>query len=71
MKITASQLKRIILEEMRNVKEQRLQESAENAPIRITPEYLNRIIREEYEAYQDQKRLSEARRLRRARRNRR
>ena len=65
MKITSSQLRRIILEEMRNVKRQRLQEAAGNRPVRITPEYLNRIIREEYSAFQSRKRLAEARRRQR------
>jgi len=65
MKITTRQLRRIILEEMRNVKRQRLQESASNRPVKITPEYLNRIIREEYSAFQDRKRLAEARRRQR------
>ena len=53
MKITKSRLRRIILEEMRNVKRQRLQEAARNRPVKITPEYLNRIIREEYSAFQN------------------
>ena len=65
MKITASQLRRIILEEMSNVRKQRLQEAASNKPVRITPEYLNRIIREEFEAFQNRQRLAESRRRRR------
>ena len=64
MRLTANNLKRIILEEMHNV---RLNESAIERPVRITPQYLNRIIREEYEAHQQRQRLSEARRLRRRR----
>ena len=65
MKITARYLKRIILEEIKNVNRQRLQEGTAERPIRITPDYLNRIIREEYEAHQKRQRLAEARRRRR------
>jgi len=65
MKITARHLKRIILEEMQKVDRQRLQESTSKSAVRITPEYLNRIIREEYAAFQNRQRLEEARRRRR------
>lgn len=65
MKITKSQLRRIILEEMRNVNRQKLQEGTAERPIRITPDYLNRLIREEYSAFQKRERLAEARRRRR------
>ena len=65
MKLTARNLRRIILEEMNNVKRQNLQEGTYERPIRITPDYLNRIIREEYSAFQDHKRLAEARQRRR------
>ena len=67
MRINASQLRRIILEEMRNVNRRHLQEGTAERPIRITPDYLNRIIREEYEAFQNRQRLAEARRRRRRR----
>ena len=64
MKINARQLRRIILEEMRNINKQNLQEGTAERPVKITAEYLNRIIREEYTAFQNQKRLVEARRRR-------
>ena len=70
MKITSNMLRRIILEEMRNVKAQRLSESRRarrNRTIKVTPNEINRIIREEYEAFQNRKRLAEARRLRKRR----
>jgi len=65
MKLTTRNLRRIILEEMNNIKRQRLQEGTYERPVRITPDYLNRIIREEYSAFQDRKRLAEARRRQR------
>ena len=65
MRINARQLRRIILEEMQNVNKQNLQEGTFERPVRITPDYLNRIIREEYTAFQNQQRLAEARRRRR------
>ena len=65
MKITSNMLKRIILEEMNNLKNERLHESRRERIINVTPRELNRIIREEYEAFQDRKRLAEARRRRR------
>ena len=65
MKITSNMLKRIILEEMNNLKSERLHESRRERSIKITPYEINRIIREEYEAFQNRKRLAEARRRRR------
>tara|TARA_B100001057_G_scaffold467452_1_gene525622 strand:+ start:305 stop:544 length:240 start_codon:yes stop_codon:yes gene_type:complete len=66
MKITVNRLRRIILEEMNNLKRQRLQESTRGEiPIKVTSKYLNRIIREEYSAFQDRKRLAESRRRQR------
>ena len=68
MKITSNMLRRIILEEMRNVKAQRLSESKrarKDRVIKVTPYEINRIIREEYEAFQNRKRLAESRRRRR------
>ena len=67
MKITSNMLRRIILEEMRNVKAQKLNESRRDRTIKVTPNEINRIIREEYEAFQNRKRLAEARRLRKRR----
>ena len=65
MKITSNMLKRIILEEMNKLKNERLHESRRERTIKVTPNEINRIIREEYEAFQNRKRLAEARRRRR------
>jgi hypothetical protein len=64
MKLTAENLRRIVLEEMAAYKneQQRLAESKANQPIQLTAEYLNQIIREEYAAYERRQRLAEARR---------
>jgi hypothetical protein len=67
MRITKSELKMMIMQEMRNFKAQRLQEGTADRPVKVTPELLNRIIREEYAAHQRRQRLAESRR-RRARR---
>ena len=55
MKLTESTLKRIILEE---------QAKLTGEPMKVTPEYINRIIKEELEAFNKEKRLQEARRRR-------
>tara|TARA_B100000902_G_scaffold381888_1_gene418929 strand:+ start:602 stop:796 length:195 start_codon:yes stop_codon:yes gene_type:complete len=63
MKLTESKLKRIILEEHARLT---------GEPLRITAEYLNRIIKEEYQNHLKNKRIQEtARKVRRARRLRR
>ena len=68
MRITRENLRRMIIQEMRNVSRQkRLQEGSAERPIQITAEVLNRIIREEYARHQKRQRIAEARR-RRARR---
>ena len=68
MRITRENLRRMIIQEMRNVSRQkRLQEGSAERPIQVTAEVLNRIIREEYARYQKRQRHAEARR-RRARR---
>ena len=68
MRITRENLRRMIIQEMRNVSRQkRLQEGSAERPIQVTAELLNRIIREEYARHQKRQRLAEARR-RRARR---
>ena len=67
MRLTESKLKRMIAEEMHALKKQnrrRLQEGTASNPIQITPEYLNRIIKEEYAAFARKQRLAEARRRR-------
>jgi len=64
MKLTAENLRRIVLEEVAAYKneQQRLAESKANQPVQLTAEYLNQIIREEYAAYEKSQRLAEARR---------
>tara|TARA_B100001287_G_C22643502_1_gene511397 strand:- start:1093 stop:1341 length:249 start_codon:yes stop_codon:yes gene_type:complete len=69
MKLTARTLRRMINEEMANIERsrraRRLAESRyDDRPVRVTPAYINRIIREEYEAHQERQRLSESRRRR-------
>ena len=64
MKITSNMLRRIILEEMRNVKAQKLNESRRDRTIKVTPNEINRIIREEYAAFKNRQRLAESRRRR-------
>lgn len=58
MKLTESKLRRIILEEQARLSGQ---------PINVTPEYINRIIKEELELHRARK-LQEARRIRKAKR---
>ena len=67
MKITSRMLRRIVIEEMNKIERQKLQEGSSKRPVRVTPEYINRLILEEYEAFQNRKRLAEARRRRQAR----
>ena len=67
MRLTESKLKRMIAEEMHALKQEKLrplQEGTSSNPIKITPEYLNRIIKEEYSAFTRKQRLAEARRRR-------
>lgn len=65
MRITRENLRRMIIQEMRNVSRQkRLQEGSAERPIKVTAEVLNRIIREEYARHQKRQRLAEARRRR-------
>lgn len=59
MKITEKQLKRIIAEEM-----QKMSSSSEDRVVKVTPEYLNSIIKEEYDNFNRKKRIQEARRRR-------
>jgi hypothetical protein len=78
MKITASKLKMIIAEEVAKAELQkriierrraRLSESrnkSSNRVVEATPSMINRIIREELEVYQQEKRLAEACRRRRS-----
>ena len=65
MRITKETLRKMVIQEMKNVQRQRrLQEGTAERPIQVTPEFLNRIIREEYARHQKRQRLAEARRRR-------
>jgi hypothetical protein len=65
MRITENTLRKMIIQEMRNVRRQkRLQEGTAERPIAVTPQLLNRIIREEYTRFQRRQRLTEAKRRR-------
>ena len=65
MRITKETLRKIIIQEMRNVRRQKsLQEGSAERPIQVTPELLNRIIREEYAKHQKRQRIAESRRRR-------
>tara|TARA_Y100000310_G_C20326487_1_gene643235 strand:+ start:230 stop:469 length:240 start_codon:yes stop_codon:yes gene_type:complete len=65
MRITKQQLRRMVIQEMKKVRRQkRLQEGTAARPIKITPRLLNRIIKEEYAAFQKKQRIVEARRRR-------
>ena len=65
MKITQRMLRKIIAEEIQKANRRNLKEGTIDRPVNVTPEFINRIIREEYAAYQNQKRIVEARRRRR------
>lgn len=70
MRLTHNMLRKMILQEMRRVRSNKvIQEGTYERPIQLTAETLNRIIREEYAAHSKRQRLAEARRRRiRARR---
>ena len=61
MRLSPRMLRRMIMQEMRNLERSRLVEGTAERPVRITAEYLNRIIKEEYAAYERKQRLAEAR----------
>ena len=66
MKISSKELRRIIMEEVaaHRAEKQQLQEGTAKRPVQVTPEFLNRVIKEEYEAHNKRQRLAEAKRLR-------
>tara|TARA_B100001094_G_C18167778_1_gene793189 strand:+ start:2148 stop:2402 length:255 start_codon:yes stop_codon:yes gene_type:complete len=68
MRITARQLRQIIAEEIQKSKNRTLAEGTSERPIRVTPQFINRIIKEELTLQRKQQRLAEARRRIRARR---
>ena len=65
MKITQRMLRKIISEEIRKSNKRNIAEGSKSKPVRVTAAYINRLIREEYAAFQNQKRIVEARRRRR------
>ena len=65
MKITQRMLRKIISEEIKKSNSRNIVEGSEDRPVRVTPAYINKLIREEYAAFQNQKRIVEARRRRR------
>lgn len=68
MRITARQLRQIIAEEIQKSKNRALTEGTAERPIRVTPQFINRIIKEELTLHRKRQRLAEARRRIRARR---
>ena len=65
MRISKDYLRRMIIQEMRSMRrKKRLQEGTAERPLRLTPQLLNRIIREEYTKHQKRQRLAESRRRR-------
>ncbi len=65
MRITTQQLRRLVIQEMRNARRQkRLQEGTASRPIKVTPQLLNRIIKEELELHNRRQRIAESRRRR-------
>jgi hypothetical protein len=70
MRLTSTMLRRIIAEEMQKMNNRQIvAEGTVDNPVRVTPAYINRLIKEELETFQRQQRLAESRRRRvRARR---
>jgi len=70
MRITARQLRKIIAEEIQKSNRKNLAEGTAERPVKVTPQFINRIIKEELTLLRRQQRLSEARRLAEAKRRR-
>lgn len=70
MRLTSTMLRRIIAEEMQKLNNRQVvAEGTAERPIQATPAYINKIIKEELEAFHRSQRLAESRRRRiRARR---
>ena len=65
MRLTSRMLRRIIAEEIQNLNNRQIvAEGTSSNPIRVTPEYINGLIREELELFQRKQRLAESRRRR-------
>jgi hypothetical protein len=60
MKLTKDILRKIIIEEMNKSQKEVIKEGTEENPVRITPDMLNKLIREEYSAYQRRQKLLES-----------
>ena len=71
MRITQKELKNMILQEMRNIKAERLVEGSRENPVVATPDLINQIIKEEFEAFQTRQKLAEAKKRSRLLKNRR
>ena len=66
MKITSETLKKIILQEMNKLQSNKtIREGSASRPIKVSPAYINRLIKEEYIAFKNEQRIVEARRRRR------
>lgn len=60
MKLTKDILRKIIIEEMNKSQKEVIKEGTEENPVRITPDMLNKLIREEYSACQRRQKLLES-----------
>mgnify|MGYP001467414202 FL=1 len=60
MKLTKDILRKIIIEEMNKSQKEIIKEGTEENPVNMTPDMLNKIIREEYSAHQRRQKLLES-----------
>ena len=60
MKLTKDILRKIIIEEMNKSQKEVIKEGTEENPVNMTPDMLNKIIREEYSAHQRRQKLLES-----------
>lgn len=66
MKITQKMLRKIIAEEIKkSARRKTVTEGSKNRPVKVTPAYINRLIREEHAAFKKQQRIIESRKRRR------
>ena len=71
MRITQKELRNMIVEEMRSIKAERLVEGSRENPVVATPDLINQIIKEEFEAFQTRQKLAEAKKRSRLLKNKR
>ena len=71
MRITQKELRNMIIQEMKSIKAERLVEGSRENPVVATPDLINQIIKEEFEAFQTRRKLAEAKKRSRILRNRR